>query len=114
MRLKWFGFILSGLVTFSSFAVASPFPTGNYDCSSTDWIVEVQIDDPGLGVPLLKVHLKDSKTETNISGVGMIFKFEANGKPASNSIRLPGTRWEAYFDQNGNLGLTEDHLNCKH
>lgn len=93
---------------------AGGFPTGHFDCSSPDWIVEVQIADSGLGLPVLTVHIKDANSETTVSGIGTIFKSQFPDRPNLNVLRLPGSRWEAYFDQNGNLGLTEDHLNCKH
>lgn len=112
--MKYVAMIFLSLLAQSAFAGSLAIPFGKFDCSSKAVDLQVTLTDTGLSVPLLSVRLVNSDDQWNMEGFGVVVsRSKSKDNRDFNLIRLPGTRVELYFDEKGNLGLTEDALTCK-
>ena len=87
---------------------------GKFDCSSKNRNLQVTITDTGLSVPMISIQLANADDQWAMNGLGVVVsRSKSKDNRDFSLIRLPGTTVELYFDDKGNLGLTEDALNCK-
>ena len=112
--MKYVAVIFLNLLAQSAFAGSLAIPFGKFDCSSKAADIQVTLADNGLSVPLLSVRMINADDQWNMEGFGVIAsRSKSKDNRDFNLIRLPGTKLELYFDEKGNLGLTEDALTCK-
>lgn len=100
------------LFTASVTATAATVPTGLYDCSRKVGTLHVEISATGSGY-MMAVTSAGEKFNSQSKGFATIVSYSNEGGPQKNSIRLPGTNYAFYYDDNGNLGLNFDTLDCK-
>ena len=108
--IAFFGFC--GGINFA-YATAMP-PVGHFVCPLKNGEMSFSISNPMTDIYFLKVLHKLNGDVTNLQGTGMIASFDrSSSKGSFQVIRLPSTTFEAYFDDQGNIGLVEDALNCQ-
>lgn len=96
----------------TGFAHAAGVPSGNFDCSQKKGLLHVTIDIATPGVFLKVDHEMDSET-TTLEGYGLVASLKLADGTLLNHIRLPGSNFELYFDDQGRVGLARDRLDCR-
>lgn len=96
----------------TSFAHAAGVPSGNFDCSRKKGLLHVTIDSATPGVFLKVDHEMDNET-TILDGYALVVSQKRADGTLINYMRLPGSNFELYFDDQGRVGLDRNTLDCR-
>ncbi len=106
-------FLATVFISFAQIAYAASPPLGKFDCSLQRGQFVVEVSRPNGGFYYAKVeHVIDAE-ETKIEGPLLVAQQKSSNGKSFQRIRLPGSNVEFYFDEDGKIGLSRDHLNCK-
>jgi hypothetical protein len=105
-------FVPALLIFFAQASHASDFPIGTYECALQQAKLRFTVSHRSEGeyIKLVKTY---AGNQVDLEGGALLAETRLQSGAVTRRIALPGTTFEAFFDDAGRVGLSEDNLNCQ-
>lgn len=106
-------FLSTFLFGFGQLTYASTPPIGKFDCSLQKGQFHLEVSQPSGGFYYAKVQHATDSEENHIEGPLLVAQHKSSSGKSFQKLLLSGSNVEFYFDEEGRIGLSRDHLNCR-
>jgi hypothetical protein len=101
------------LIFFAQASHATDFPVGTYDCVLQQAKLRFTVSRLAEGAFYIKLVKTYSGNEVDLEGGALRSEMRLQSGAVTRRIALPGTTFEAFFDESGHVGLSENILDCQ-